>query len=94
MVKLLNTQRDITWMKYKISVAGFLLFLLGFLLISKAHDFICGCPAPVLVETDPCYGCLTSPKYQNYIIVFQIIMIVSVFVVLYGFFSEFEYGKK
>lgn len=82
-------------MKYRISVLGVLLFLVGFILASKAHDIICGCPTPPPIpESDPCYTCITSPKYQNYIIVFQIIMIVSVFVVLYGFFSEFEYGKK
>ncbi|MEM3555284.1 MAG: hypothetical protein QXF56_00990 [Candidatus Micrarchaeia archaeon] len=81
-------------MKYKIAIGGFILFVIGFLLASKAHDIICGCQTPTITESDPCYPCITSPKYQNYLIVFQIIMIVSVFIVLYGFFSEFEYGKK
>jgi hypothetical protein len=85
-------------MKYKIAIVGFVLFLLGFLLASKAYDFTCGCATPnppvATLEPDPCYQCLLSPKYQNTILLFQVIMIVSIFVVLYGFFSEFEYKAK
>ncbi|NYZ76240.1 hypothetical protein H0N98_03245 [Candidatus Micrarchaeota archaeon] len=82
-------------MKYKIAIAGFIFFLLGFVLESKAYDFICSCSTPPHVnEFSPCYQCLSSPKYQNYILIFQVIMIVSVFVVLYGFFNEFDYGAN
>jgi len=86
-------------MKYKIAIAGFLFFLLGFLLASKAYEFICSCPSPDpakhgISEYDPCYQCMLSQKYQNMIIFFQLMMIVSIFIVLYGFFTEFEYGKK
>jgi len=86
-------------MKYKIAVLGFLLFIIGFLLASKTYDFICGCstptpPEPNVPGSDLCYECLLSPRYGNMILLFQIMMIVSVFIVLYGFFSEFEYGKK
>jgi ABC-type cobalt transport system substrate-binding protein len=83
-------------MKYKIAVAGLLLFLFGFILASRAYDFICSCKAPTtpINELDPCYQCLFSSKYQNYLLLFQVIMTVSIFVVLYGFFSEFEYGTS
>jgi len=86
-------------MKYKIAILGFLLFIIGFLLASKTYDFICGCstptpPEPNVPGSDLCYECLLSPRYGNMILLFQIMMIVSVFIVLYGFFSEFEYGKK
>ncbi|QLJ52948.1 MAG: hypothetical protein Sv326_0773 [Candidatus Fermentimicrarchaeum limneticum] len=86
-------------MKYKIAILGFLLFIIGFLLASKTYDFTCGCSTPNPLEpnvpgSDPCYECLLSPRYRNMILLFQIMMIVSVFIVLYGFFSEFEYGKK
>jgi hypothetical protein len=80
-------------MKYKIAFAGFVVFLIGFLLASRAYDFICSCSNPHPInELDPCYVCLSSPKYQNDMLIFQVIMIVSVFVVLYGFFTEFDYG--
>jgi carbon starvation protein CstA len=85
-------------MKYRIAIAGFLLFSLGFVLASRSYDFICGCasskPMGNTLGSDLCYQCMLSPKYQNHMILFQIIMIVSIFVVLYGFFTEFEYGKK
>jgi hypothetical protein len=82
-------------MKYKIAIAGFILFLAGFILASRAYDFVCGCTTSAPSnDLSPCYQCLNSPKYQNDILIFQVIMIVSVFVVLYGFFSEFDYGSK
>ncbi len=83
-------------MKYKIAIAGFLFFLFGFILASRAYDFVCGCTTstPPLSENNPCYQCMNSPKYQNDILIFQVIMIVSIFVVLYGFFIEFDYGAN
>ena len=85
-------------MKYQIAIVGLLLFTLGFVLASKAYDLVCGCRAPPqimpLIETDPCYECTISSKYQNAVLFFQIMMIGSIFIVLYGFFSEFEYGKS
>jgi hypothetical protein len=79
--------------KYKIAFAGLVIFLIGFLLASREYDFICGCTTPYPIhELDPCYQCLNSSKYQNDMLIFQLTMIVSMFVVLYGFFSEFDYG--
>jgi len=85
-------------MKYQIAIVGLLLFTLGFALASKAYDLICSCRVPpqtvFLGESDPCYQCIVSPNYQNAVLLFQIMMIMSIFMVLYGFFSEFDYGKS
>jgi hypothetical protein len=82
-------------MKYQVAIAGFILFLIGFILSSRAYDFVCGCTTPNPVnDPNPCYQCMNSPKYQNDMLIFQLIMIVSIFVVLYGFFSEFDYGAN
>ncbi|MCX6775412.1 MAG: hypothetical protein NT130_00995 [Candidatus Micrarchaeota archaeon] len=85
-------------MKYQIIIFGLLFSFVGFLLESKAYDFVCGCsalPSPQFVnEADPCYQCINSTKYQNSALFFQILMIVGVFIVLYGFFSDFEYQSK
>ncbi len=83
-------------MKYRIAIAGFLFFLIGFILASRAYDFVCNCTTstPPINENSPCYQCMNSPKYQNDILLFQVIMIMSIFVVLYGFFIEFDYGAN
>lgn len=83
-------------MKYRIAIIGFVFFLAGFILVSRAYDFICSCATAAMPinELSPCYQCLNSSKYQNYILIFQVIMIVSIFVVLYGFFNEFDYGEN
>jgi hypothetical protein len=82
-------------MKYKIAIAGFLLFLVGFVLASRAYNFVCNCTTSNPInDLSPCYQCMNSPKYQNNMLVFQVMMIVSVFIVLYGFFSEFDYESS
>lgn len=82
-------------MKYNFVIAGVVIFLLGYLFASRAYDFICSCPNPNPInDLGPCYQCMNSPTYQNYMLLFQAIMIVSVFIVLYGFFTEFEYKEE
>ena len=82
-------------MKYQVAIAGFIFFLVGFILASRAYNLVCGCTVSNPVNnSDPCYKCLNSLQYQNYTLIFQLIMIVSIFVVLYGFFSEFDYGTN
>jgi hypothetical protein len=82
-------------MKYKAALAGFILFFVGFILSNRAYNLFCGCTTPNPTSNlNSCYKCMNSQTYQNYMVFFQLIMIVSVFVVLYGFFGEFDYGAK
>lgn len=86
-------------MKYKIAILGFILFFLGFILSNRAYNLVCGCATPSPANgsvnaSSYCYQCMNSTTYQNYTLFFQLIMIPSVFIVLYGFFSEFDYGAN
>jgi hypothetical protein len=86
-------------MRYKIAIVGFILFFIGFILSNRAYNFVCGCATPNLINSSvnassSCYQCMNSTVYQNDMLFFQLIMIPSVFVVLYGFFSEFDYGEN